>query len=129
MRALLAFAALALGSFRAPAQARPANPARRHRLRQRPTGAADTCSEGRGQARSPNSAPPARRYLPDADNFTLGDRSIAANTVVDGPIAVARGNLDIYGTVERRRRSRSTATFAFTKAHASRATRGPPAAA
>jgi hypothetical protein len=40
------------------------------------------------------------KHLPNADNFTLGDRTIAEHTVVDGPIAVARGNLDIFGTVE-----------------------------
>jgi hypothetical protein len=37
--------------------------------------------------------------LPDADHFTLGDRTIAAGTSVEGPIAVARGNLDVFGTV------------------------------
>jgi len=39
-------------------------------------------------------------YLPDADHFTFGDRTIESGTRVDGPIAVAYGNLDIYGTVD-----------------------------
>ena len=30
----------------------------------------------------------------------MGDRTISANTRVDGPIAVAHGNLDVYGTVD-----------------------------
>ena len=39
-------------------------------------------------------------YLPDADHFTFGNRTIEARTRVDGPVAVAYGNLDIYGTVD-----------------------------
>ena len=39
------------------------------------------------------------KYLPDADHFTFGNRTIEARTRVDGPVAVAYGNLDIYGTV------------------------------
>jgi hypothetical protein len=109
MRALLAFAALALGSLRGSAQARPAHPAT----------PAPTTAPG-AKAQTPSTPAPAAQdtaakaavsqevqrqraagetYLPDADVFTMGDRSIAANTVVDGPIAVARGNLDVYGTV------------------------------
>ena len=38
-------------------------------------------------------------YLPDADHFTFGNRTIESGTRVDGPVAVAYGNLDIYGTV------------------------------
>ena len=38
-------------------------------------------------------------YLPDADHFTFGNRTIESRTRVDGPVAVAYGNLDIYGTV------------------------------
>jgi hypothetical protein len=38
-------------------------------------------------------------HLPDADHFTMGNRAVAANTSVDGPVAVARGDLDVYGTV------------------------------
>jgi hypothetical protein len=40
------------------------------------------------------------KYLPDADRFSFGDRAIQAGTRVDGPIAVAHGNLDVYGTVD-----------------------------
>lgn len=39
------------------------------------------------------------KYLPDADHFTFGNRTIEAGTRVDGPVAVAYGNLDVYGTV------------------------------
>lgn len=39
------------------------------------------------------------KYLPDADHFTFGNRTIEAGTRVEGPIGVAYGNLDIYGTV------------------------------
>ena len=38
-------------------------------------------------------------YLPQADVFSFGNRTVSANTRVDGPIAVARGDLDVYGTV------------------------------
>jgi hypothetical protein len=40
------------------------------------------------------------RRLPDAASFTIGDRSIAAKDTVKGLVAVARGNLDVYGTID-----------------------------
>ena len=40
------------------------------------------------------------QYVPNADVFTFGDRTIAAHTRVNGPVAVAHGNLDVYGTVD-----------------------------
>jgi len=92
MRALFAFAALALGGFRASAQARPAESAKSPQV---PAADAGQIAKEVEQRRAAGD-----RRLPDADNFTLGDRSIAAKTIVDGPIAVARGNLDVYGTVE-----------------------------
>ncbi|HXT18552.1 MAG TPA: polymer-forming cytoskeletal protein [Gemmatimonadaceae bacterium] len=90
MRALLAFAALALGSLRAPAQA-PA-PAQATP----PAAPADTAALSNEIARQRAAGD---THLPDADHFTFGDRVIKAGTSVDGPIAVARGNLDVYGTV------------------------------
>jgi hypothetical protein len=38
--------------------------------------------------------------LPDAASFTFGDRTIAAGDTVKGLVAVARGNLDVYGTLD-----------------------------
>jgi hypothetical protein len=93
MRAVLAFAALALGSLRAPAQARPVDSARA------PQAPKDTTTARVAQEIEQRRAA-GEKYLPDADNFSFGDRAIAANTRVDGPIAVAHGNLDVYGTVD-----------------------------
>jgi hypothetical protein len=104
MRALIAFAALALGGTRAPAQQGPASAAPGSRpaqatgdtAQQHPTPARDSAhlkqeiDEHRAAGET---------YLPDADNFTWGDRTIAAGTRVDGPVAVAHGNLDVFGTV------------------------------
>jgi hypothetical protein len=101
MLALIAFGALTLGSIQAPAQARSAS--RR----------ADSARTAQQPKTAPASAPATDslaadiatrraagdKYLPDADHFTYGNRSIAANTAVDGPIAVAHGDLDVYGTV------------------------------
>jgi hypothetical protein len=94
MRAVLAFAALALGSLRAPAQARPVDSARA------PQAPKDTTTARVAQEIEQQRRAAGEKYLPDADNFSFGDRAIAANTRVNGPIAVAHGNLDVYGTVE-----------------------------
>lgn len=97
MRALLAFGALALAAVRAPAQAHPAQST--------PSPAAPVSSPAADTTRAAVSQEIDReraagnKNLPDADVFTFGDRSIPANTVVNGPIAVARGNLDVYGTI------------------------------
>ena len=89
MRALLAFAALALG-FRAPAQTPAAA--------QLPANAPvqDTAALAQDIAKQRAAGD---KHLPDAGRFTFGDRSIAEKTSVDGPIAVAHGNLDVFGTV------------------------------
>jgi hypothetical protein len=89
MRALIAFAALALGGFRVSAQA-PTTPV----APQTPARDSSQLKQEIDQRRAAGET-----YLPDADNFTVGDRTIAANTRVDGPIAVARGNLDVFGIV------------------------------
>jgi hypothetical protein len=89
MRALLVFGVVAFGSpalaaqTHAPAAAQTVQPADTGALAQeiaRQRAAGDT-------------------HLPDAGHFTFGDRLIAAGTTVDGPIGVARGSLDVYGTV------------------------------
>ena len=93
MLAWLALSTLVLAPLQAPAQ---------------PTAAA-AAQSAPAQSVQPDSAAIARdisqrraagdTHLPDADHFTVGSRSIAANTSVDGPVAVARGDLDVYGTV------------------------------
>ncbi|MEP6492347.1 MAG: polymer-forming cytoskeletal protein [bacterium] len=95
MRALIAFIALALGSFRASAQVRTADsskvvPSKATPSQGKDTGLGSKIAERRAAGDS---------HLPNADQFTLGDRTVPAGTSVDGPIAVARGNLDVYGTV------------------------------
>ena len=92
MRFFFAFAALALGGFRASAQARPVDSTK---APQAPAADAGQIAKEIEQRRSEGD-----RHLPDADNFSFGDRTIAAKTIVEGPIAIARGNLDVYGTVE-----------------------------
>src|SRR4051812_30732896 len=91
MRALLAFAALAFGSLRATAQARPSVAPVADSAKQDPSALARDIAAQRAAG---------DKFLPDADVFTFGDRRIDAGTRVEGPIAVARGTLDIFGTVD-----------------------------
>lgn len=93
MRALLALVALGLSAFRASAQTRPA---------EMPPQKAASEADSTAQIAKEIAARRAEgdTHLPDAEQFTFGDRTIAARTRVDGPIAVAKGNLDIYGTVD-----------------------------
>lgn len=44
-------------------------------------------------------ATPAGRALPSPDRFTWGDLSIPAGATVDGPVAAARGNVNVRGLV------------------------------
>jgi hypothetical protein len=90
MRPVLVFAIMALGIFPASAQVTSTPPAV-----QTPVTRDSALSREIAQRRDSGD-----KFLPDADVFTIGDRSIAAGTRVEGPIAVARGNLDIFGTVE-----------------------------
>ena len=93
MRALLAFAALALGSL---------------------PGAGSGCVQARASAcsstgrripaaiahdRSRAHAPPATRICPTPITSRSAIARSPRDTTVDGPIAVAHGNLDVYGTV------------------------------
>lgn len=89
MRALLAFAALALGSLRAPAKTAPT-------AQTAQTPAQDTAALAQEIAKQRAAG---ETHLPNAGRFTFGNRSIAEKTSVDGPIAVAHGNLDVYGTI------------------------------
>lgn len=93
MRALLALIALALGSVRTPAQA----PSQAAPLKT-PQAAAPADSAALAREIAAQRAA-GEKHLPDAAAFTYGDRTIEANTAVDGPIAVAHGNLDVYGTI------------------------------
>jgi len=107
MRASLAFAALALGSIpalaQAPAKAATTPAPRAVQVQQTtpalaaPTGPeADTAGLSAQIAKQRAAG---AKFIPNADNFTFGSRTIAAGTTVDGPIAVARGDVDVYGTV------------------------------
>jgi len=91
MRALFVFATLALGSASTLAQAQ-------NQGTKRPAAdsARDTAQLSREIAQQRAAG---EKYLPDAEQFTFGDRTIQAGTRVDGPIAVAHGNLDVFGTV------------------------------
>ena len=94
MRPLYAIAALALGSMQASAQAgqkKPDSNAANSKPAVADTQVARVIEERRAKGDT---------LLPDAENFTIGDRTIAAKTSVTGPIAVARGNLDVYGTID-----------------------------
>lgn len=89
MRALLVAATLAFGVVRLPAQS--ATTPNQIPARSRDTsGLAQQIQQQRDSGNT---------HLPDAERFTFGDRSIAERTSVDGPVAVAKGNLDVYGTI------------------------------
>ena len=91
MRALLALAALALGALRASAQGTPAvQPGVQSTASKDSAALAQEIAAQRAAGES---------HLPDAEQFVFGDHAIAERTSVDGPIAVARGNLDVYGTI------------------------------
>ncbi len=99
MRPLIAIAALALGSMQASAQAGQTK--------------TDTTSKTPAPAAAPAPADSARLTreieqrraqgdagLPDASSFTLGDRTIPKDETLHGTIAVANGNLDVFGTID-----------------------------
>jgi hypothetical protein len=90
MLALLAFASLALGYSQSPAQAQSNIPVVAAPAVQ------DTAAISRDIAERRAAGD---QHLPNADHFTFGNRSVDPNTSVDGPVAVARGDLDVYGTV------------------------------
>lgn len=91
MRALLAIAALALGAFRGPVQAQVSAAPVADSTTRDPSALAQEIAAQRAAG---------DELLPDAEAFTFGDRRIEAGTRVEGPIAVARGTLDIFGTVD-----------------------------
>lgn len=92
MRALFALLTLVFGMGQTPSQ-KPVAAAPAAQPKAGPADSAALASEI-AQRRAAGD-----RYLPDADHFTFGDRTVAAKTVVDGPVAVARGNLDVFGTI------------------------------
>jgi hypothetical protein len=93
MRPFIAIAALALGSMQASAQAG-----------QTKTDTSLKTASGADSAQLARDMEQRRAHgetrLPDASSFTIGDRTIAANTTVSGTIAVAKGNLDVFGTID-----------------------------
>jgi hypothetical protein len=91
MHALLAIVALAFGWGSQSAQS-----SRSVSVAQQPT--ADTSISLDREIEQRRTAGDHR--LPDASHFTFGNRTIEAGTVVAGPVAIARGTLDVYGTVE-----------------------------
>lgn len=99
MRPILALAALAFGSVQAASQAAvPARPMSPHEAVAAPATPA-SAPDSLLQRQVAERRAAGDTYLPSADLFTFGDRTIAAKTRVDGPVAVARGNLDVYGTI------------------------------
>jgi hypothetical protein len=94
MLALLCVTALSLGQT--PAQRPTADSAGRAVSSRAAQTTADTATLAQEIARRRAAG---ETYLPDADHFTFGDRTIESGTRVDGPVAVAYGNLDVYGTV------------------------------
>jgi hypothetical protein len=92
MRPLIAIAALALGSMQASAQA---GQTKTDTTRKSAAPADSTLAREIAQRRAQGDD-----RLPDASSFTVGDRTIAADSTIHGTIAVARGNLDVFGTVD-----------------------------
>lgn len=91
MRALIALVALALGGSPALAQtAQPKSDSAPQAAKADTSRVANAVAQRRAAGDS---------TIPNADHFTFGDRTIKPNTAVDGPIAIARGNLDVFGTV------------------------------
>lgn len=91
MRALLALVVLALGG--SPALAQTAQ----QKTDSAPQAAKSDTSRVAAAVAQRRAA--GDSAVPAADHFTYGNRTIQANTTVDGPIAIARGNLDVFGTV------------------------------
>jgi len=92
MRPLIAIAALALGSMQASAQA---GQTKTDSARKSAAPADSTLAREIAQHRAQGD-----ERLPDASSFTVGDRTIAADSTIHGTIAVARGNLDVFGTID-----------------------------
>ena len=95
MRPLIAIAALALGSIQASAQAGQTKPT----PPPVPSSAAPSADSAVAREVAQRRAQGDDR-LPDASSFTIGDRTVAADSTIRGTIAVARGNLEVYGTID-----------------------------
>jgi hypothetical protein len=92
MRSLILTAALAVGST-AAAQQKPASTDSASRSSQ-PVERQQLDS----QLQRMRSAGDSR--LPRADRFSFGDHRVPEGTTIAGPIAVARGDLEVYGTID-----------------------------
>lgn len=92
MRHLFAIAALALGSMQASAQAGQTKTTP-------PASATPTADTAVAREIAQRRAQGDDR-LPDASSFSIGDKTIAADSTIRGTIAVARGNLDVFGTID-----------------------------
>jgi hypothetical protein len=103
----LALSAIATGAESAPAQNRPATDSTRRAAEAPDSGSQAAAATQLALRRSPGldelltklADDPWAKGIPAADSFSLGARSIAAGTTVAGPIAIAAGNLDVYGTI------------------------------
>lgn len=63
------------------------------------SGRASSASLSLSLPTSPVAAQPAAAATPRADSLKLGGRVIAAGTTVDGPVVVAGGDLEVFGTI------------------------------
>src|SRR5438552_18108375 len=88
MGSLRTFVALVLSSTVLPAQATSAAAGKQASASPAPIDTQLTRLRERGA-----------RNVPTPDRFSWGDQTVAAGATVTGPIAVARGNLDVFGTV------------------------------
>jgi hypothetical protein len=104
---VLALSAIGTAAESAPAQNRPTTDSTRRAAEAPDSGARAAATPQLALRRSPGldelltklAEDPWAKGIPAADSFSVGARSIAAGTTVAGPIAVAAGNLDVYGTV------------------------------
>jgi len=95
MRPLIAIAALALGSMQASAQA---GQKKTDSTSKTPVVAGSDSAQLAREIEQRRAQGDTR--LPDASSFTFGNRTISADSTIHGTIAVARGNLDVFGTID-----------------------------
>ena len=96
MRSLILAATLAVGST-AAAQQKPALPDSAPGTR--PDSAASALQRQQLDSQLARLRASGGRDLPTADRFGFGDRTVPAGQTIEGPIAVARGTLEVFGTV------------------------------
>lgn len=92
MRTTLAFfGALALATAPSAAQ----QPAAATTPATKPVASDSQLAEGLEQLRARGA-----EQIPNAKSFNFGDRAVPAGRTLPGPVAVARGNLDVYGKID-----------------------------